>query len=114
MNEDFRERGLGHQCLAPRISSGVQGALKAGDKLSNKQRSLTKQIEFLAGDERRSKQQPGRAQGRDSAREGFAHVSTARIELASIDGSPGSDLLGWKEKPKVRSAVKSYAVLQCS
>lgn len=34
--------------MAPRISSGVQGALKAGDKLSNNERSLTKQIECLA------------------------------------------------------------------
>lgn len=48
MNVDFGEWGLGRQCLAPRISSGVQGALKAGDKLSNNQRSLTKQIECLA------------------------------------------------------------------
>ncbi len=48
MNEDFGERGLGRQCLAPRISSGVQGALKAADKLSNNQRSLTKQIECFA------------------------------------------------------------------
>lgn len=34
--------------MAPWISSGVQGALNAGDKLSNNQRSLTKKSECLA------------------------------------------------------------------
>lgn len=47
VNEDFGEWGLGRQCLAPRISSGVQGRFKAWDKLSNNQRSLTKQTECL-------------------------------------------------------------------
>lgn len=48
VNKDFRKRGLGWQCLAPWISSRVQDALNAGDKLLNNQRSLTKQTECLA------------------------------------------------------------------